>query len=69
MPEGEHYYEVISKLCPPSVLVIRSRPAEPYKDWNDVLTGRPRQPKKGELAHAARIVEARSAAREREHQH
>lgn len=69
IPEGEHYYEVISKLCPPTATVIRARPQEPYKDWNDKLTGKPRQPKKGELSHVARIGETRSAVTEREHQH
>ena len=69
IPEGEHYYEVMCGLCPPTATVIRARPPEPYKDWNDKLTGKPRQPKKGELSHVARIGETRSAATGREHTH
>ena len=65
-PEGEHYYEVISKLCPPTATVIRVRPPEPYKDWNDKLTGRPRQPKPG---HVQNIIAARSSAKEHERLH
>jgi hypothetical protein len=65
-PEGEHYYEVISKLCPRAATVIRARPPEPYKDWNDKLTGRPRQPKPG---HVQNIMEARSSAKEHERLH
>ena len=65
-PEGEHYYEVISKLFPPTATVIRARPPEPYKDWNDRLTGRPRQVKPG---HAQNILAARSRASELELQH
>ncbi len=65
-PEGEHYYEVISRLCPPTATVIRARPPEPYKDWNDKLTGRPRQPKP---AHVQNLIAARNSAREHERQH
>jgi hypothetical protein len=65
-PEGEHYYEVISKLCPPTATVIRARPLEPYKDWNDKLTGRTRQPKPG---HVQNIIAARNSAKEPERLH
>jgi len=65
-PEGEHYYEVISKLCPPTATVIRARPPEPYKDWNDKLTDRARQPKP---CHVQNIIAVRNSAKEPERQH
>ena len=68
-PEGEHYYEVIRALCPSTATAIRAIPPEPYKDWNDYLMKRPRQPKKDEHGHTVRIVGARSAARDKERIH
>jgi hypothetical protein len=69
VPEGEHYYEIIRDLCPPTATVIRTSPPEPYKDWNDVLTGTPRTPKGEGHSHTDRITHKRSTAKEREPAH
>jgi len=61
-PAGEQYYETIRGLCPQAATVVRLRPPDPYKDWNDVLNDRPRREGKGS-SHAVRIARGRSAAK------
>ena len=65
-PEGEHYYEIIRDLCPPTATVKRASPLEPYKDWNDVLNNKPRTPKNDGHGHTERIIRKRSTAKQQE---
>jgi Toprim-like len=68
-PEGEHYYEIIRDLCPPTATVKRAKPPEPYKDWNDVLNNKPRTPSSDDHSHAVRITNKRNTQKDREPAH
>jgi len=59
--EGEEYYARIRELCPPTATVIRACPPEPFKDWNDKINNRPRQPKKDDRSHVERHADAPGA--------
>ena len=61
-----HLPEIIRDLCPPTATVIRAKPLEPYKDWNDVLNDKPRTLKNDGHSHTERIIRKRSGTKVQE---